>query len=108
MRISDFVKDLGPFVSRNGWKGGLLEYEKARMSNLLGNSYNVDGLMFSPLQGVWKLLLPEKCQNDVLVADGSLGAIPLELCKSFSRVLAYSFYEGGSSIISAASRRSPV
>ena len=91
MQAGGQMKDLYPFVKAYGWSRGLAEYDRAWIGRHAHSAGNKE--WFSPLQGMWKLLLPETLNKDIFIADITYGSIPLELSKSCRRVFAFSFLE---------------
>jgi hypothetical protein len=109
MSTSYFIKELYPFIVSKGWHAGINEYSRSPFTakSIQAQTYR-DFLQFSSLQSLWKLLLPETFDLDVFIADTSLGAIPLDLSKSFRRVLTWSFYEHAFEIVSERVREAGV
>jgi len=95
-----FVDRLHPYVIKHrGYISGLAAYKEAKDA---GQDFNADIVYlsaFTPKQAVWKLLLKPDFQSDVFIMDNSLGAVPIELSKSYRRIIVYQPYKKAAEII---------
>jgi len=94
--VKRFIDAVHPYVMRHGWQDGHREYYRTHPS---GELKGADLNLFSSRQGVWKLLLPEDFASDLFIADVSLGAVPLDLSRSYRRVIVYPWYERSADIV---------
>lgn len=92
MSTRNFIENIHPFIIRHGWSEGHRKYYRMQPSPADGTRPSVDMSLFGSKQCVWKLLLPADFDTDVFVADMSLGAIPLDLSKSYKRIITCSWY----------------
>lgn len=99
MSTARFIEDIHPFIIRHGWVEGHKEYFGKQRAETGENHTSVDLSLFSSKQCVWKLLLPGDFESDLFVVDTSLGAVPLDLSKSYKRVIACSWYSGSAELI---------
>lgn len=98
--MHDIIEAIYPHVmSSQGWMPGLSAYYQAILEKHDSVVSPADLSLFSPKQVVWKLMLPSVFDLDVFIADTSLGAISIDLSRSFRRILVYAHNEKAASII---------
>ncbi len=95
----EFIASIYPHIMRHGWSEGLRDHYRTQRRESAHEPGGFTPAWFTPRQGVWKLLLPGDFATDLFIADASLGAIPIDLSKSYSRVIAYSWYERSADLL---------
>lgn len=93
MSTLSFIETIHPFIIRHGWREGHRKYYRMQPAEKGSRRPDVDMSLFSSKQCVWKLLLPGDFDTDVFVADMSLGAVPLDLSKSYKRIITCPWYD---------------
>ncbi len=98
-QAQEFIAAIYPHIMRHGWREGLRHHYRTLQRDTAYAPGGFTPAWFTPRQGVWKLLLPGDFATDLFIADASLGAIPIDLSKSYSRVIVYSWYERSADLV---------
>ncbi|HON62889.1 MAG TPA: phosphotransferase [Deltaproteobacteria bacterium] len=97
--VQEFISAIYPHVMRRGWRDGLKDHYRTQLCETMQMRSGFTPSWFAPRQGVWKLLLPGNFTTDLFVADASLGAIPIDLSKSYARVIVHPWYDRSADLI---------